>query len=239
MIEMNPQDEDLGNGPDNNPDVDVDNEPCLEPGPGPDLKPAPESNYGSDAEPGFMDAFEYLPKGTELREELSRIWATASELEGVSFFCDPKDTYSRNRRLELQSRLSPMLEKLQRYKVKLDKEEIRCKKNLDYIQSDSEKLNLDEARECYSEAECQQQKQYYEAISDRDVVLQTLMKVQSALRSSPINSFPVGDPFPPDLPIPPLSGDQTDPARSDKEVDDLTSLGPLGKRQEPTNSQDV
>ena len=235
IIEMNPHDEDLGNDPDNNPNIDVNNESCPEPGAEPDRGDGPEAS----CEPGFISEFEYVPRGTELREELSRIWTTAGELESIGFFFDAKDTYNRNRRIELQTRLSPELEKLQRYKTKLDREENRCKKNLDRIQSDAEKLNLDEVRECYFEAECQQQKQYNEVVSDRDIVLQTLMKVQSALGSSHIRSFPVGDQFPPALPIQPLPGYQSDPSRLDNEVDDLTSLGPLGKSQEQTDSQDT
>jgi hypothetical protein len=235
IIEMNPQDENLGNDPDNNPDVDVNNESCPEPGAKSDMEDGLEAN----CEPGFISEFEYVPRGTELREELSRIWATASELESIGFFFDAKDTYNRNRRIELQARLAPEPEKLQRYKVKLDSEEIRCKKNLDRIRLDAEKLNLEETRECYFEAEHQQQKQYREAVSDRDIILQTLMKVQSALGSSQIRSFPVGDLLPPDSPIQPLPGYQSDPSRSDNEVDDLTSLGPLGKSQEQTDSQDT
>ena len=235
IIEMNPQDEDLGKDPDNNPDVDVNDESCPELGAEPDMEDGPEAS----CEPGFISEFEYVPRGNELREELSRIWATASELESIGFFFDAKDTYSRNRRIELQARLTPELEKLQRYKAQLDKEEIRCRKNLDRIRSDSETLNLDAARECYFEAECQQQKQYNEVVSDRDIVLQTLMKVQSASSSAQIRSFPAGDQFPPALPIQPLPGYQSDPGRSDNEVDDLTSLGPLGKSREQTDSQDT
>jgi hypothetical protein len=238
IIETNPQEDDLGNDPDNNSDVDANNEANPEPGSEPDMGPGPEAG----CEPGFVSELEHVPKGTELREELSRIWAVASELESIGFFFDPNDTYSRNRKLELQTRLSAELEKLHRYKVKLDKEEIRCRKNLDRIRSDSEKLNLEETRECYSEAEHQQQKQYHEALCDRDVVSRTLMKVQAALGSSQIGSFPIGNPqgqdqfpisFPGHVLIPPS---QSQPGTLGDELDGLISLG---KSQEQTDPKDI
>lgn len=231
IIEMNPKGEDF----DDEPDDDVNNESCPES----DLESDTEDQPGECLEPDSISEVGYVPRGGELKAELSRIWTAASELEGMGFFFDPKDLYSNNRKQQLQAMLSADLDKLQRYKVKLDSESVRCKKNLDRIQSDAEKLNLDQVRECYLEAGGQQQKQYNEAISDRHIVLQTLMKVQTAVGSAQISGFPAGETFSPLIPNQPLPGYQSDPGCLDNGVDDLTSLGPLGKNQEQTDSQDT
>lgn len=229
IIEMNPEDGDevLGNSPDINDDFDPDVEPNTGSGPESDV----EAEVERDSEAGFVPDLEYVPRGTELRQELSGILADANDLERLSFLSDPKDTYSRNRRLELQSKLSIAMDKLQRYKVKLDKEVLRCERNLARIRADSEKLNLEETRECYCQAESLQQKQYYEAVSDRDAVGWAITRVRTALSTWQIRSFPVWDPFLPDLPISSSPGYQNNPGRLGNEVDDLLSFGPLGKNQ--------
>lgn len=221
IIEMDSRDENgLDNSPDHGRDIDINSDFCPEPGLGP----------GSD--PGLIPDFERVLRGSELRAELSRILSLASELESLNYLSDPKNDLARHRRAELQSKLSSELNKLQRYKVKLDREVLRCEKNLNRIRTDSEKLNLDETRECYCEAESLQQKQYREAVSDRDAVSWAISRVQAALRSSRGGGFGVRDPFGPDLPIRPLPGHQSNPDRLGNEVDELLEFGPLGGQRQ-------
>ena len=66
-VEMSPQDENVfGNSPDNDRDADINSEPCLEP------------DIGPDSDLGFISDLERVPRGTELREELSGILSMAS-----------------------------------------------------------------------------------------------------------------------------------------------------------------
>ena len=196
-----------------------------------DMNPQDNDGFDSCPEPGLGAGFtsdsEHVPRGDELKAELSRILSLASELESLNHLSYPKDDLARQRRAELQSKLSSELNKLQRYKVKLDREVLRCKKNLDRIRTDSEKLNLDETRKCYSEAESLQMKQYREAVSDRKAVLLAITKVQAVLSSSEGVGLPVADPFGSGLPTQPLPEHQNDPERLENELDDLFDFGPL------------
>jgi hypothetical protein len=231
IVEMNPEPED-----NEVLDENFDNHNGLEPGNELDQGSCPEPDVESDIGPdfagGLIDDFEHLPRGSELRAELSRILSLANELENVSFLSDPNNTYTRNRRFELQARLNPELSKLQRYKLKLDREVLRCEKNLDRINTDSEKLNLDETRKCYLEAEDEQQKQLDEAVFDRDAVSWAISKVRSALSMSRASSLPTGNSFGPVLPHLPLLGYQNNPGRLGNEVDDLISFGPSGHKKD-------
>jgi hypothetical protein len=221
IVEMNPQDENgLDNSPDNGRDIDINSDFCPEPGIG----------HGFDT--GLISDFEYVPRGAELRAELSRISSKASELESLNYLSDPKDSYARYRRARLQTTLSSELNKLQRYKAYFDKEVARCDRNRVRIHADSEKIHLDETREYYHQAESLQQKQYREAVSDRDAVSWAISRVQAALRSSRGVGFGVGEPFGPDLPIWPLSGYQNDSGRLGNEVDGLLEFGPLGGQRQ-------
>lgn len=231
ILEMNPEPEDnevLDENFENHegfaPDNELDTGPCHEP------------DVESDIEPGFagglIDDLEHLPRGSELRSELSLILLLANELESVSFLSDPNNTYATNRKFDLQTRLNPELKKLHRYKPKLDKEASRCEKNLDCINTDSEKLNLDETRECYLEAEYEQQKQLDEAVRDRDAVAWAISKVRSALSMSQAGSLPIGNSFGSPLPHLPLPGYQNNPGQLGNEVDDLLSFGPSGQKKD-------
>jgi len=227
-IEMNPEDSQvLDNSPDIHDSLGPYGEPSLYPGSEHDAGPDMES----DPEPGLVPDFERVPRGAQLRAELSRILSVASELESLSH-CgqDPKNNYARYRRIQLHSRLSAELEKLQRYKPYLDKEVERCVKNLKLILSDAERLNLTEPMEYYLEAERLQQIQYYEAICDREAVYWTLKRVQAALGSSRIGGFAVRDPLTPDVPIySPSTGPEIHSGCLGEEVDGLLSSGPLDK----------
>ena len=227
-IEMNPEDSHvLDNSPDIHDGLGPDGEPSLYLGPEHDAGPDMES----DPEPGLVPDLERVPRGAQLRAELSRILSMASELESLSH-CgqDPKNNYARYRRIQLHSRLSAELEKLQRYKPYLDKEVDRCVRNLEQILSDSQRLNLTEPMEYYLEAERLQQIQYYEAICDREAVYWALKRVQAALGSSRIGGFAVRDPLTPDVPIySPSTGPEIHAGGLGGEVDGLLSSGPLDK----------
>ena len=227
-IEMNPEDSQvLDNSPDIHDSLGSDGEPSLYIGPEYDAGPDIEN----DPEPGLAPDFERVPRGAQLRAELSRILSMASELESLSH-CgqDPKNNYARYRRMQLHSRLSAELEKLQQYKPYLDKEVERCVRNLEGILSDSQRLNLTEPMEYYLEAERLQHIQYYEAICDREAVYWTLKRVQAALGSSRIGSFAVRNPLTPDVPIySPSTGPEIYSGGLGEEVDGLLSSGPLDK----------
>jgi hypothetical protein len=236
IIEMNPEDDEVfGDRLDNNnSNSDSIDEDVLEPSPEPHVGPGGESDAEPeaerDAEARFDPDLEYLPRGAELRDVLSSISTMANELESLSYLSDPKNDYARYRRIELQSRLSTELDKLRRYRVKLDKEVLRCQRNLDRIRADAARLNLPKPRECYSEAEYEQEKQLDEAVHDRDAVVWAIAKVQAALSSSRIRGFPTRDPFPPDVPIYfPSPRPKNHPSGLGSEVNELLSLGPLGK----------
>ena len=198
-IEMNPEDSQvLDNSPDIHDGLGPDGEPSLYPGSEHDAGPDIEN----DPEPGLAPDFERVPRGAQLRAELSRILSMASELESLNHrWQDPKNDFARYRRIQLHSRLSAELEKLQRYKPYFDKEVERCVGNLNRIRSDSQNLSLTEPMEYYLEAERLQHIQYYEAICDREAVYWTLKRVQAALGSSRIGGFAVRDPLTPDVPI--------------------------------------
>ena len=49
-------------------------------------------------DPGLIPGIEHLPRGSELRAELSPILSLANEFESVSFLSDPNNTYAANRR---------------------------------------------------------------------------------------------------------------------------------------------
>ena len=219
IVEMNPQDEE-GFGPNNDDDFVS------------DVEPDTGLNGEPDSESGFVPDAEYVPRGSELREELSGILSLASELESVNYLSDPKNNYASHRRAELQSRLSSELNKLQGYKAKLSREVLRCEKNLDRIRTDSEKLNLAETRECYSDAEDQQQKQLDEVVCDREAVSWAISKVQAALRSSRGGGFGVGGQFGPASPNGSSPWCRNGPVRLGNEVDGLLSFGPLGQKKD-------
>ena len=227
-IEMYPEDSQvLDNSPDIHDALGSDGESDR------DLSPKHDvgSDIENDPEPSLVPDFERVPRGAQLRAELSRMLSMASELESLSH-CgqDPKNNYARYRRIQLQSRLSSEQEKLQQYKPYLDKEVDRCVRNLEKILSDSQRLNLTEPMEYYLEAERLQQIQYYEAVCDREAVYWTLKRVQAALGSSRIGGFGVGDPLTPDVPIySPSTGPEIHPGGLGEEVDGLLSSGPLDK----------
>ncbi|KPL24979.1 MAG: hypothetical protein AMJ75_02260 [Phycisphaerae bacterium SM1_79] len=227
-IEMNPEDSQVV---DNSADIHEGVEPDCEPDKDPSREHNTEPGMERDPEPGLAADFERVPRGDQLRAELCRIVSMAAELESLSR-CrqDPKNDYARYRRIQLQSRLMPEREKLQRYKPCLDKEVKRCAGNLDRIRSDSQMLNLTEPIEYYLEAERLQQIQYYEAVCDREAVYWTLKRVQAALASSSISGFAGGDPFIPNVSVyPPSVGPGIHAGGLGQEIDGLLSLGPLEK----------
>ncbi|KPL24861.1 MAG: hypothetical protein AMJ75_02580 [Phycisphaerae bacterium SM1_79] len=227
-IEINPEDSQVV---DNSADIHG----GLEPDSGFIRDPSPEHNAVPDTESepasGPVPDVENVPRGAQLRAELSRILSMVSERESLGhYWQDPKNDYAKYRRIQLQSRLSAELEKLLRYKPYLDKEVERCVRNLERIRSDLQKLNLTEPMEYYLEAERLQQIQYYEAVCDREAVYWTLKRVQAALGSSGIGGFAVRDPFTPNVPIySPSREPEIHPGGLGEEVDGLLSLGPLDK----------
>ena len=225
IIEMNPEPDGVldSNAGINNDGFELDERPDLGPGTEPDSE--------RDDDDGLSPGIEYVPRGAELRAALSQILSKASELQSLSYHSsEARDEQVRRRRTQLQWELSAELDKLRRDKAYLDKEVARCERNLDCIRADLERLNLPEPMEYYADAEHLQHKQYYEAVWDRDALQWAITRVQSALGSSPITSFPERDPFPPDIPICPTSaGPTTHTGGLGNEVEGLLSLGRLAK----------
>jgi hypothetical protein len=211
---------------------DSDNSICFEPKNEQEKGTSPALDVDRYSRDGLVPEIEYVPRGDRLWRELSGIQSTARALEAASWLPSSKDVYARSRRRQLRDKLTSDMDKLRRFRMALDREVLRCQKNLETIRSDAGRLNLPEAMEHYSEAERQQRMQHYKAVSDRDAIVQTLTTAQAALRASQNMGVPTWDPFPPDLPARlPLPGDRSYRDVLGNEVDGLLSLGPLGSRQ--------
>ena len=106
----------------------------------------------------------------------------------------------------------------------------RCAGNLERIETDSQKLNLSEPREYYQQAEHLQQKQYYDAVRDRDAVYWAIKRIQAALGSSGIWNVPMTGPYSVDPPVySPSPRPEIHPGGIGGEAEDLLSMGPLGE----------
>ena len=216
---------------DPNDQTDIVIEPEDDTAPEPEIDTENNSDIESDTQIGSILDIKYVPRADELRAILSAITADANELERLNRFSDPNDFFARSRKTELQARLSEKFQQLQEYLSLLEKEVLRCKKNLSILQTDSQRLNLVEPQGYYSEAEQQQLKQLHQAISDRDAVSWTITKVRSALSSTSIGDFPGRYPFKPDSTSPSSVPEYRSPdkVRLPNEIKDMLSSGPLVK----------
>lgn len=200
----------------------------------PEIDNENDSDVESDTETGSILDIEYAPRAEELRAILSVITADANELERLNRFSDPNDFFARGRKTAIRARLSEKLQQLQEYLSFFEKDVLRCKKDLSILQTDSQRLNLDEPKGYYSEAEQQQLKQLHQAISDREAVSWTITKVRSALSSTSIGYFPGRYPFKPDFTSPSSVPESRSPdkVRLPTEIKDMLSSGPLAKDKE-------
>ena len=187
----------------------------------------------------------YVPRGERLKSELMSISALTDRLESAVRslpyvnICRQSDlSYARRlyeEKERLEQELASKVEVLKQYYKALNKEVDRCMKNLQTIQEDATKLNLQETAEYYSQAEEAQQKQYDSAVEDRNAVSVVLKKAQAVLSMSKTKKFPASNfggqfPLPAGIPGPSVSVPQSPAGGLNNEITGLISMGPLGKR---------
>ena len=138
---------------------------------------------------------------------------------------------------ELEEELISEVQKLADYMPVLEKRIKQYNQNLGHIQDDSKKLNNQEPREYYSQAQEAQKKKCTEAVYDKDAISIILTEAKAVLEISRKKKFPGRKPvrqFP--FPgaksgDPPHSGQSCGPqAQSEKPHDHvagLISMGPL------------
>jgi len=188
-------------------------------------------------------SYKRVPRGAELRDLLERVVQLIDELEkamtrlpnvsedGDSDCHFARELYAKKQRLEQAVML--WVQELHRFLGYLRKEAARCLKNLEIIRADAKRLNLDETRRCYSEAESEQEREYRLAAEDRDAVYVVLKRAVAVLEVSTNRNCP--DILPktegsarPDSGISRQAGPGTFcDGGSGSEYGDLMSLGPF------------
>jgi chromosome segregation ATPase len=139
---------------------------------------------------------------------------------------------------ELEEKISGRINVLTTHLMGLDAKKLRCQKELDRIQEDYKKLNLQETSDHYAEAVLRQEEKIRSLQEMKDAVTAVLARARSVLKRSQGRKFPgrkpqeqfslpVGPsgPSPSDSPSPDPS---SNPSGLDNEMTGLMSLGPLG-----------
>ena len=126
--------------------------------------------------------------------------------------------------------------------MELDAEKVRCQKELDKIQEDYRKLNLQETSSHYAEAVLAQQEKCRSVEEDKEAASIVLVKLKAVLKMAKERKFPGRKPqahfaipigASGTLPPPPESpGSQSRVGYLGDEVGGLISLGPLGQTKE-------
>jgi hypothetical protein len=175
---------------------------------------------------GLLNAISVLPKVDE---------------EGNSECPFAEDLYAQKE--EAAEKVEAELPKLRGYVGVVEQEIARCEANLQEINADSGSLNLPEAKGKYNEAVRAQETQYKKAIGQRKALTDTISRAEEALSLSRSKAFPVRKPqksyHPPVGGFggggTPWSTDIADRAFQGRpsfkrEMDNLISLGPLGRK---------
>lgn len=189
-----------------------------------------------DSSMGFME---------ELLKNLSSKVQELPDLDGK----DPsecefaEDRYAEKE--EMVEKVSERLNELHRHKEILDREIERCKNNLDIIETDASSLSLDEAKENYLFAKLSQEFDYKKAVCLRQEISDLISYSKKTLEVAALKKFPGKKPEkkfrpPPEVfenlagrdstglkSIQPSSPHAPGPF-SNKEIDSLLSIGPLG-----------
>ena len=143
---------------------------------------------------------DHVPRGTELKSALNCIMQLVGQFESVisklsyaeeddaAEYFDVEKLCIEKR--NLQKELMFWLQELIRYLVYLNKEVLRCKRNLEHIRAGAEKINLEQVKERYFRAERAQETQYRFAVQDRDAVYIVLKKVEAVLEVPETEQFP-------------------------------------------------
>ena len=213
---------------------------------------AAKSEQGSTPNNQTSPASGRAPRATPLRNELESISKLVDELETatstlpyVNESGESECPFSENlyaKKEELEEQVSGKENLLAGYLMELDAEKLRCQKELDKIQEDYRKLNLQQTSDHYAEAILAQQEKCRSIEDDREAVSIVLVTLKAVLKMAKERKFPGRKPqthFPipvgasGTLPPPPQSpGPQSPAGRLGDEVGGLISLGPLGQTQE-------
>ena len=147
---------------------------------------------------------ERVPRGGELRSELSSISNLIEQLEsamnslphveknGGSECPFAEDWYAKKE--ELEKKIAFEVGRISQYLVFLEKEVQRCKGNLAKISSDATRLHHEETKDRYSDAQLKQERECRLAIQDRDAVFVVLQKAEAVLKVSRTRKFPGREP---------------------------------------------
>lgn len=136
--------------------------------------------------------------------------------------------------------------KLQPYLKLIEKEIVRCRKNIEQLHVDANSLNLEEPKTNYDVAEQSQKNQCDKAIYQRKRLLDLIKKIDELLELANQKEWPLGKPkhqnsFNPEAVLeavadgrmpgfqPPVPGAYREPIPSFREeINGLISIGPLG-----------
>ncbi len=91
---------------------------------------------------------------------------------------------------EAEEKLIHTISAVESYLPALDREESRCRHNLNRIRSDNQRLNLPESKKSYSEAERAQKAQLHKLVEDRKSVTNALKRAHFALEIAADKKFP-------------------------------------------------
>jgi hypothetical protein len=138
---------------------------------------------------------------------------------------------------ELEEEVQSAIERMQGYDADLEGEIQRRKTNLELIQTDENRLNLQETQDRYLKAEDELQRQCRHLAQDRDAISVVMARAQGVLKVSEARELPGGEsrgrspvaapsPESPQRPSAPPR-----PAPLGQELGGLLSLGPLGQGQ--------
>jgi chromosome segregation ATPase len=139
---------------------------------------------------------------------------------------------------ELEEKVSGKVNVLSAYLMGFDAEKMRCQEELDRIQEDYKKLNLQETSDHYAEAVLRLTEKCRSLQESKDAVTAVLVRARAALKRSKGRKFPgrkpqqqfslpagPSDPSPSNSPSPNVLSNS---GGLGNEVTDLMSLGPLG-----------
>jgi len=155
------------------------------------------------------------------------------EADGSSECPFARELYAKKEKMEQQ--LIGRLAMLHMYLAAVEKELARCKGNLGVISAHQTMLNRDEPKRMYSEAEIAQAAEYKRYIQKRDDIRETLALVEQALAEGSPHQYPGGaDRDEPGTSVPsgfsPGAGDSSGDPSVGEELEQLLSLGPVGKK---------
>ena len=142
---------------------------------------------------------------------------------------------------DLEETVSGKVNVLSMYLMGFDAERLRCKEELDRMQEDYKKLNLQETSDHYAEAVLRLTEKCRSLQERKDAVTAVLIRARAALKRSKERKFPGRKPqqqfsFPAGLSGPspsnsPSPGIHSKSGGLGNEVTDLMSLGPLGQTE--------